>query len=208
VFDFSVWELVVIGGVALVVIGPERLPRVARTAGHLLGRFQRYVADVKSDINREIELAELKKLQTSVQDAAREIEQTVRESASEAQRHLQEAEGEIKSAGEELKKAEREIASGFTPPHMGTAAHEEPAALLATESTSFAEPVPALEPVPEVEYDPRAAALNPNMAAAYAAAKAKLEKTESPGSTDAAEESSPQLELGLPSELDTHHKPG
>ena len=60
-FDFSVWELVVIGGVALVVIGPERLPRVARTAGHLLGRFQRYVADVKSDINREIELAELKK---------------------------------------------------------------------------------------------------------------------------------------------------
>ena len=119
-FDFSVWELVVIGGVALVVIGPERLPRVARTAGHLLGRFQRYVAEVKSDINREIELAELKKLQTTVQDAAREIEQTVREGAGEAEKHLKEAQGEIKAAGEELKKAEQELTSGFTPPHMGT----------------------------------------------------------------------------------------
>ena len=77
-------ELVVIGVVALVVIGPERLPRVARTAGHLLGRFQRYVADVKSDINREIELAELKKLQTSVEDAARDIQQSVKDGMSEA----------------------------------------------------------------------------------------------------------------------------
>lgn len=206
--DFSVWELVVIGAVALVVIGPERLPRVARTAGHLLGRFQRYVADVKSDINREIELAELKKLQTSVQDAAREIEQTVREGANEAQKHLQEAQSEIKSAAEDLRNAEREIASGFTPPHMGTA-HEEPAALPSPEPMSAAAPVPAeVEPVPAVEYDPRAAALNPNMAAAYAAAKAKLEKSESASPADVAEEVSPQLELGLPSETDTHHKPG
>jgi sec-independent protein translocase protein TatB len=205
--DFSVWELVVIGAVALVVIGPERLPRVARTAGHLLGRFQRYVADVKSDINREIELAELKKLQTSVQDAAREIEQTVREGANEAQKHLQEAEGEIKSAAEELKNAERQIASGFTPPHMGTA-HEEPAALPPAEPMHSATPVPAVEPVPEVEYDPRAAALNPNMAAAYAAAKAKADKSESASATDMAEEASPQLELGLASETDLHHKPG
>ena len=71
-FDIGFSELVVIGVVALIVIGPERLPRVARTAGHLLGRFQRYVAEVKSDINREMELAELKKLQTTVEDAARE----------------------------------------------------------------------------------------------------------------------------------------
>jgi len=63
VFDVGFSELMVIAVVALIVIGPERLPRVARTAGHFLGRFQRYVAQVKSDIGREMELAELKKLQ-------------------------------------------------------------------------------------------------------------------------------------------------
>ena len=78
VLDFSVSELVVIGVVALVVIGPERLPRVARTAGHLLGRFQRYVADVKSDINREIELAELKKLRLCRGCRARRSSTTVK----------------------------------------------------------------------------------------------------------------------------------
>jgi sec-independent protein translocase protein TatB len=194
VFDFSVWELVVIGGVALVVIGPERLPRVARTAGHLLGRFQRYVADVKSDINREIELAELKKLQTTVQDAAREIEQTVREGAGEAEKHLKEAEGELKAAGEELKKAEQELTSGFTPPHMGT-------------SIAPPEPATVTQPAPEVEYDPRAAALNPDMAAAYAATKAKQTETTEPP-VDVPEEPSPQLELGLPARADVNHKPG
>ena len=59
-FDIGFSELLVIALVALVVIGPERLPRVARTAGHLLGRLQRYVGDVKSDINREMQLDELK----------------------------------------------------------------------------------------------------------------------------------------------------
>ena len=61
-FDVSFSELIVIGIVALVVIGPERLPKVARTAGHLMGRLQRYVNDVKSDISREMQLDELKKL--------------------------------------------------------------------------------------------------------------------------------------------------
>jgi len=78
VLDIGFGELIVIGVVALVVIGPERLPRVARTAGHLLGRFQRYVSDVKADINREIELSELKGIKSSVEDAARSIENTVR----------------------------------------------------------------------------------------------------------------------------------
>src|SRR5215472_6851161 len=88
VFDFSVWELVVIGGVALVVIGPERLPRVARTAGHLLGRFQRYVAEVKADINREIELSELKNLRSTVEDAARSIENDVKTGVQEAEKEF------------------------------------------------------------------------------------------------------------------------
>ena len=73
----------------LIVIGPERLPRVARTAGHLLGRFQRYVSDVKADINREIELAELKKLQSSVEDAARSIEQSVKSGVEDAQKEFE-----------------------------------------------------------------------------------------------------------------------
>jgi sec-independent protein translocase protein TatB len=190
VFDFSVWQLVLIGGVALVVIGPERLPRVARTAGHLLGRFQRYVADVKSDINREIELAELKKLQTTVQDAARDIQNTVKDGMTEAEKQLKEAQGEIQYAGEEIKKTGEELTSGFMPPHMGTA-------------ISPPEPVAAVQTPAEVEYDPRAAALNPDMAQAYAAAKPKVETGE-----DEAAEPSPQLELGLPPEPDPHHKPG
>ena len=77
-FDVGFSELLVIGIVALIVIGPERLPRVARTLGHLAGRLQRYVADVKADINREIELEELRKMRDSVQEAASSIESSVR----------------------------------------------------------------------------------------------------------------------------------
>ncbi len=73
-FDIGFSELMVIAVVALIVIGPERLPKAARTMGHLFGRLQRYVNDVKSDINREMELEELRKLQQQVQGAAREIE--------------------------------------------------------------------------------------------------------------------------------------
>ena len=69
-FDIGFSELVVIGIVALLVLGPERLPKVARMAGHLLGRMQRYVNDVKADINREIQLDELRKLKSDVQDTA------------------------------------------------------------------------------------------------------------------------------------------
>jgi sec-independent protein translocase protein TatB len=77
-FDISFSELIVIAIVALVVIGPEKLPKVARTLGHLLGRAQRYVNDVKSDINREMQLDELKKLQAQVTDSARTLESSVR----------------------------------------------------------------------------------------------------------------------------------
>jgi sec-independent protein translocase protein TatB len=63
-------EMMVIGVVALVVIGPERLPKVAKTLGHLVGRMQRYVADVKADINREVEMSELKDLKKTMDDAA------------------------------------------------------------------------------------------------------------------------------------------
>ncbi|MDP2135090.1 MAG: Sec-independent protein translocase protein TatB [Sulfuritalea sp.] len=76
-FDVGLTELMIIAVVALVVIGPERLPKVARTAGHILGRLQRYVSDVKSDINREIQLDELKKLQQQVSDQVTSFEASV-----------------------------------------------------------------------------------------------------------------------------------
>jgi sec-independent protein translocase protein TatB len=122
VLGIDFWEFVVIGVVALVVLGPERLPRVARTAGHLLGRFQRYVAEVKADINREIELAELKKLQSSVEDAARSVEQSVKAGMQNAEKEFREAETALTQAGEEIKKTTDELQkiSLDTPkPHMG-----------------------------------------------------------------------------------------
>lgn len=80
-FDIGFSELVVIGVVALIVIGPERLPKVARTAGHLLGRFQRYAASVKSDISREMQMDELRKVgqgfKDSIESAASGVEAQV-----------------------------------------------------------------------------------------------------------------------------------
>ena len=76
-FDVGFSELLVIAVVALVVIGPERLPTVARTIGALLGRLNRYVADVKSDVEREIRLDEMKKLRAEVEQQAMSIEQSV-----------------------------------------------------------------------------------------------------------------------------------
>lgn len=76
-FDVGFSELIVIALVALIVIGPERLPRVARTAGHLLGRLQRYVGDVKADINREMQLEELKKVQQDMEQSVRTMESSV-----------------------------------------------------------------------------------------------------------------------------------
>ena len=88
-FDIGFSELMVIAVVALIVIGPERLPKVARTLGHLFGRMQRYVNDVKADISREMELDELRKLQTTMQDAARSFEQSVTREVSTAESELQ-----------------------------------------------------------------------------------------------------------------------
>jgi sec-independent protein translocase protein TatB len=75
--DFGFDKIALIGAVALIVIGPEKLPRVARTVGHLIGKAQRYVADVKAEVNRSIELEELKKMKSTVEEAARSVEQSV-----------------------------------------------------------------------------------------------------------------------------------
>lgn len=80
--DISFSEIAVIGTVALVVLGPERLPKVARTAGHLFGRLQRYVATVKSDISREMDASEMAKVKQEVEAAARGFETTMRAETS------------------------------------------------------------------------------------------------------------------------------
>ena len=87
--DLGIEKMLVIGAVALIVIGPEKLPRVARTVGTLLGKAQRYVNDVKADISREMELEELRKLQTDVQDAARSFEDTVTKEIRDTETQLQ-----------------------------------------------------------------------------------------------------------------------
>jgi len=75
--DLGLSKMALIGAVALVVIGPEKLPRVARTLGMLLGKAQRYVSDVKAEVNRSMELDELKKMKSSVENAAQEVEQSI-----------------------------------------------------------------------------------------------------------------------------------
>ncbi|WP_172203544.1 Sec-independent protein translocase protein TatB [Niveibacterium sp. COAC-50] len=97
-FDVGFSELMVIGLVALVVIGPEKLPRVARTIGHLLGRMQRHVAEVKADISREIQLDEMRRLQSQVVESAREVESSIREQAREFEESMRPVAAEVESA--------------------------------------------------------------------------------------------------------------
>jgi sec-independent protein translocase protein TatB len=78
-FDISFMEILVISIVALIVIGPERLPAVARTVGHLYGRCRNFVYSVRTDIHNEIRMEELKKMQSSMQDTVESIENTVRQ---------------------------------------------------------------------------------------------------------------------------------
>lgn len=86
--DIGLSKMALIGAVALIVIGPEKLPRVARTVGTLLGKAQRYVNDVKSEVNRSMELDELRKMKDTVESAARDVHQSVQTQASDFQSGL------------------------------------------------------------------------------------------------------------------------
>ena len=90
--DLGISKLALIGAVALVVIGPEKLPRVARMVGTLLGKAQRYVADVKAEVNRSMELDELRKMKDSVTSAAHEVESSLRDVGSEFERNMSDVE--------------------------------------------------------------------------------------------------------------------
>jgi sec-independent protein translocase protein TatB len=76
-FDLEVSKLAMIGAVALVVIGPEKMPRVARTIGTLLGKAQRYVSDVKAEVNRSMEMEDLKKMKETMDTAMSDVQSSV-----------------------------------------------------------------------------------------------------------------------------------
>ena len=112
--DFGIDKLALIGAVALIVIGPEKLPRVARTVGTLLGKAQRYVADVKAEVNRSIELEELQKMKTQFETAAQDVQQSVRQ--------------EVDSATQAMDQTWHDVSSGLTDVHAYESASPVPPA--------------------------------------------------------------------------------
>ena len=115
-FDIGFSEIVVIAVVALIVIGPERLPKTARTLGHLFGRLQRYVNDVKADISREMELEELRKLQQEMKSAASDLEQSMTSAVREAESGVREVEAELNAGAAGTPAPPPVRAAGVAPP--------------------------------------------------------------------------------------------
>jgi len=101
-FDIGFSEIVVIGVVALIVIGPERLPKTARMLGHLFGRLQRYVSEVKSDISREMELDELRRLQREVKGVATDLQQSMTSVASEVRTSARDIENQLNAGASQV----------------------------------------------------------------------------------------------------------
>ena len=86
--DLGVSKLALIAVVALVVVGPERLPKVARMAGNLFGRAQRYMADVKSEVSRQMEVEEFKKFREETAATLKEVENSIGSTVQEASANL------------------------------------------------------------------------------------------------------------------------
>jgi sec-independent protein translocase protein TatB len=135
VFDIAFSELVVIGVVALIVIGPEKLPKVARTVGLLVGRLQRYVTNVKDDISREMQLEDLKKLQQQMQENGQKIQSELMLSKDAVTQHLDEVR-------ETLLEAQKPSADSAAP---NSASTSQPAGV-ESPVTSVTEAKPALPP--------------------------------------------------------------
>jgi sec-independent protein translocase protein TatB len=99
-FDIGFSEMVVLAVVALVVLGPERLPKVAKQAGAWMGKLRRYVDDVKSDINRQMELTELRNLKSQLSDAAKDIESSISSTVSDVQSSLDDIQHSLEGPGD------------------------------------------------------------------------------------------------------------
>ena len=96
--DIGISKIALIGAIALIVIGPEKLPRLARTIGTMLGKAQRYVADVKQEVSRSMELDELKKMKDDVEGAARDVETSIQTSATDFEKSWSEATGDASAS--------------------------------------------------------------------------------------------------------------
>ena len=84
-FDVSFSELLIIAVVALLVIGPERLPKLARSVGAFTGRMQRYMAQVKEEVNREMRFEELQKLQQEIKQSVENTQSSINQQVAEIQ---------------------------------------------------------------------------------------------------------------------------
>ena len=152
-FDVGFSEIIVIAVVALIVIGPERLPKTARMLGHLFGRLQRYVNDVKADISREMELDELRRLQREVKGAATEIEQSIRSAATDFQSGIKSVEQQLNEGASETAPAPASVSdvpsttSAAGPPQgaSNSPSGGSAAASLATEAASVGDHHPPEE---------------------------------------------------------------
>ena len=161
-FDIGISEIAVIMVVALVVIGPERLPKVARTIGTLLGRAQRYVNDVKAEVNREMELDELRKLQTQMQDAARGIQEQVSTAGADVQSAVHDMEKQLNDGVTPAPVADAAAAPVVTPPappawDPGVLTPPAPAPAPATQAA----PAPSSIPLASAPAEPAPAADRP-----------------------------------------------
>jgi sec-independent protein translocase protein TatB len=141
VFDIAFSEIVVIGVVALVVIGPERLPKVARTLGHMFGRLQRYVNDVKADISREMELDELRKLKNEVQSAARDLETSITDATRDVESGARSIEAQLNEGGSSPSVVAGEVAGAKPGAEVVASAPADPLPTAETETTPL--PLPA-----------------------------------------------------------------
>ena len=138
-FDFGFSEMMIVGVVALVVLGPERLPLVARKTGEWIGKAQRFVAQVKSDIDRETELSELKRIQDEAKNLAQDMKSAVEKEASGIESSVKSAADAANAAGREAEQAFDAVkseASGAASPAEGASSTSSTAS--ATSSTSSA----------------------------------------------------------------------
>lgn len=130
--DFDVSKMAVIGVVALVVLGPERLPRVSRTVGTMFGRAQRYFADVKAEVNQQIQLDEVKKLKSDIEGAVKNLGSATQGGIAQS---VSELKTEVEQAGASIEKALtddylpsiHESGGSDWPASFGSASASEPA---------------------------------------------------------------------------------
>jgi len=140
-FDIGFSELMLIGIVALVVIGPERLPKVARTAGQWLGRLNRYVSQVKQDIDRDMKLEELRKMQQDMKDTAQRYEILAGDTKRELETAVEQETGQISRVMQAMSATD----GGLTMQEWDKIKAEEAAGETATASDAAASPALAAD---------------------------------------------------------------